>query len=90
MFQESDSIRKQVGLYEIENIEHGIICVICLNPKEYFELYGILYEVNKKHRRVRKGTKGMDFDNFAGRVLHINEAREGANRFAKKNKQTRF
>ena len=32
----------------------------------------------------------MDFDNFAGRVLHINEAREGANRFAKKNKQTRF
>ena len=47
-----------------------------------------MYEVNKKHKRVRKATKGMDFDNYAHRILHIHKAREGANRFAKKNKQT--
>ena len=32
----------------------------------------------------------MDFDNYTGRILHIDEARESANRFARKNKQTRF
>ena len=32
----------------------------------------------------------MDFDNYAGRILHTGEAREGANRFATKNKETRF
>ena len=35
----NEAMRKQVGLYEFENIEHGIICTICVNPKEYFELY---------------------------------------------------
>ena len=86
----NENIRKQVGLYKFENIEHGIICAICVNLKECFELYGILYEVNKKHKGVRKGTKGMDFDNYTGRILHIDEAREGTNRFVKKNKQIRF
>ena len=32
----------------------------------------------------------MDFDNYAGRILHTGEAREGANRFATKNKEARF
>ena len=43
-----EAIQKLVGLYEFENIEQGIICTICVNPKEYFELYGIYYETNKK------------------------------------------
>ena len=42
--------RQRVSLCEFENIEHGIICKICVNPKEYFELYGILYESNKNTR----------------------------------------
>ena len=29
------SVRKQVGLFEFENIEHRIICAIKVNPKEY-------------------------------------------------------
>ena len=29
----NESIRKQVGLYEFESIEHGILCAICVNPK---------------------------------------------------------
>ena len=36
------SVRKQA--YKFENIEHGIICAINVNPKEYHKLYGILYE----------------------------------------------
>ena len=59
--------RKQVGLCQSENIEHGIICTICVNPKKYFELYGILRETNKKHKGVKKGTKAIDFDNYTSR-----------------------
>lgn len=39
---------------------------------------------------MRKGTKGMDFENYASRILTIEDAREGTNRFAKKQKQTGF
>ena len=35
----NNSIRKQVALSEFENIEHGITCRICVNPKEYFQLH---------------------------------------------------
>ena len=84
------AIRKKVGLHEFENIEQGITCAIYVNPKEYFELYGIYYETNKKHKGIRKGTKGMDFDNYAGRILTSDEARDGTKRFTKKQKQTRF
>ena len=85
-----EAIQKLVGLYEFENIEQGIICTICVNPKEYFELYGIYYETNKKHKGVSKGTKGMDFDNYAGRILTIDEAHDSTICFTKKQKQTRF
>ena len=29
----NESIREQVGLYKFRNIEHRIICTICINPK---------------------------------------------------------
>ena len=86
----NEAIRKQVGLYEFENTEQGIICAICVNLKEYFELYGTYCETNKRHKGVRKGTKGMDFDNYAGRILTIDEARYGTKHFAKKQRQTKF
>ena len=86
----NNAVRKQVGLYEFENIEHGIVCVICVNPKEYLELYGIFYKTNKKHKGVRKGIKGMECDNYTSWILTIKEAEEDSRRFAKKQKQTRF
>ena len=87
----NESIRKQVGLYEFKNVEQGIICAICINPKEYFELYGIYYETNEKHKGVRKGAKGMDFDNYASRIFTMEEADERtrrSRRSSKKQKQT--
>ena len=86
----NEAIRELVGLYEFENIEHDIVCTICVNPKEYFELYGILYETNKKYKGVKKSTKGVDFDKYASRILTFENAEEEINRFAKNQKQTRF
>ena len=37
-----------------------------------------------------KGTKGMNFEKYARPILTIAKAREGTNRFSKKQKQTRF
>ena len=86
----NEAVHKQVGLYEFENVEHGIICAICINPKEYFEIYGIYYETNKKHKGVRKEIKGMEFDNYASFIFTLEEVKEVSKRFAKKLKQTRF
>ena len=72
----NESIRKQVGLYEFKNVEQGIICAICINPKEYFELYGIYYETNEKHKGVRKGAKGMDFSPWKKQMREL-EGLEG-------------
>ena len=30
---------KQVGLYEVENIDNANVLTIAVNPKEYFEKY---------------------------------------------------
>ena len=43
-----------------------------------------MYETNKKHKGVQKGTKGMDFDNYASRILSLDDVRESTNRFPKK------
>ena len=70
------AVRKQVGLYDIR-------CPIGVNPKEYLEVYGILFDINKKHMGVKRGAKGMNFEKYARRILTIAEAREGTNRFSK-------
>ena len=56
----------------------------------YLEVYGILFDINNKHKVVKRGTKGMNFEKYAGGILTIYEAREGVNKFSKKQKQTRF
>ena len=47
-------------------------------------------EYTMRLTRSIKGTKGMDFDNYAGRILTIDEAHDSTKRSAKKQKQTRF
>ena len=47
------SKKKQVGLYEIENIDNPNLVTIAFNPKEYFQKYED-YSINKKHEGVKK------------------------------------
>ena len=74
-------------------LEHNIQYRLDLSWKfsDKFELYGTFYETNKKHKGTRKGTNGMEFDNYASRMLTIEEAEKGSSRrFAKNQKQTCF
>ena len=62
------ALKKQVGLYEIENLNKPNIITIAINPKEYFEKY-IDKSINKKHKGAKKGMPGMDFEAYSARIL---------------------
>ena len=63
---------KQVGLYEIENIENPNIVTTAVNLKEYFEKYRDK-SFNKKHKGLKKDTPGMHFEAYANRVMLFND-----------------
>ena len=62
--------KKQMGLFEIEHIDNSNVCTIAVNPKEYFETFKNK-DINKKHKGVRKGTRGMMFENYANRIKRL-------------------
>ena len=62
------SSEKQVGMYEIENIDNLNMVTIAVNPKEYFEKYRD-QSFNKKHKGLKKDTPVMHFEAYANRVM---------------------
>ena len=62
--------KKQMGLFEIEHIDNPNVCTIAVNPKEYFEKFKNK-DTNKKHKGVKKGTRGMMFENYANRIKRL-------------------
>ena len=56
-----------LGLYEVENINDPCLVTLVVNPKEYFE-YFESENINKKPKGIKKGSAGMDDENFAERI----------------------
>ena len=56
----NESTKKQVGLYEVESINNANIITIAVNPKDYYEVFKNK-SINKKHKGVKKSTRGMNF-----------------------------
>ena len=54
--------KKKLGLYEIEGIDNPCYVTLAVNPKEYFEFFQD-HSSNKKHKGIKKGSRGMGFDN---------------------------
>ena len=69
---QNKSLKKQVGLYEVENINNINILTIAINPKEYFEKYKD-FSINKKHKGLKKNTPGMDFEAYSERLATLHE-----------------
>ena len=61
---------KVLGLYEVENINDPCYVTLAVNPKEYFE-YFESENWNKKHKGIKKGAKGMEYENYAERIKPI-------------------
>ena len=43
-----------------------------MNPKDYYEQLED-NSFNKKHKSINKGSLGMDFENYANRILALND-----------------
>ena len=75
----NENVRKQIGLYEIENISEANICTIAVNPKECFEKFKNK-TLNKKHKSVRRDTKGMNFESYAERIANLKQPDNNTNK----------
>ena len=56
-----------LGLYEVESINDSCLVTLATNPKECLE-YFKSQSINKKHKGIKKGAVGMDYENFAERI----------------------
>ena len=58
---------KVLGLYEVEHTDDHCYVTLAVNPKEYFE-YFKGDTCNKKHKGIKKGSPGMDYENYAEKI----------------------
>ena len=73
LFNTSDiTLKKHVGLYQVQSINNLNILAIAVNPKECFELF-CNKKFNKKHKGIRKETRGMMFEAHAERIMDLRE-----------------
>ena len=57
-------------MYEIEHIDNPCYVTLAVNPKEYFEFFED-YSTNKKHKGIKKGSRGMEFSNYSNRIKSL-------------------
>ena len=63
---------KCLGYFEIESIDNPCKIVVAVNPKEYYKHFED-FRCNKKHKGIRIGAPGMNFENFGKRIVSVNE-----------------
>ena len=86
---QNKTLKKQIGLFEIENIDNPNIITITLNPKEYYEKFND-HSDNKKHKGLKKSTEEIDFDSYSERLADLNEFSKEYLKKTKKIQQKRF
>ena len=62
---------------------------VAVNPKEYFETFKS-ENVNKKHKGLRKGAVGMEFEKYSKQMNSIKEKETFGQLPKEKQKQDRF
>ena len=68
----NEKLKKNVGLFEVENIDNANVITIALNPEEYHERF-VNHSDNKKHKGIKKSTPDMDFDSYSSRLSDLTE-----------------
>ena len=67
MQENQKSKKKKLGLYEVELVDNPYYVNLAVNPKDYFEFFQD-YSTSKKHKGIEKGSRGMEFSNYANRI----------------------
>ena len=83
------SNKKVLGLYEVESIYDPCLVTLSVNPKEYFE-YFQSQRVNKKHKGIKKGAPGMNYDNYSERIKPLYDFKSFVKPRNEKKKVVRF
>lgn len=65
-----EKIKKKLGSYETEHIDNPCYVTLAVNPKGYFGLFKD-YDSNKNHKGIKKGSRGMEFENYANRLQSL-------------------
>ena len=60
--------KKKLRYCSIKIINHPCVVTIAVNPKEYFEKFES-ENISKKHKGLRKGAKGMKFENYSKQTI---------------------
>ena len=66
----NESLRKKLGYFSIENIDHLCVVTVAVNPKACFEEFKS-QAVNKK--QAEKRAAGMEFEDYVKRINLIKE-----------------
>ena len=61
-----------LGNVEIEHVDNPCFVTVAVNPKEYYKSFED-NSLNKKHKGIKKGSSGMDFENYPSRILLVND-----------------
>ena len=71
-FDKSNEFWKKIDVHvpEVENMNDPCYVTLAVNPKEYFE-YFESENCNKKHKGIKKGAKGMEYENYAEQIKPI-------------------
>ena len=83
------SNQKVLGLYEVESINDPCLVTLAVNPKEYFE-YFQSHRTNKKHKGIKKGALGMNYENYAERIKPLYDFESFEKPKTEKKKVVRF
>lgn len=67
-----ETLKKCLGYFEIEHIDNPCFVAVAVKPKEYYESFED-NNFNKKHKDIKKGFSGMDFENYTRRILSVND-----------------
>ena len=62
--------KKKLGYYEKENIYKPCIISVAVNPKEYLKVFKN-FKLNKKCNEIKKGSRGLGFENFTERIKSL-------------------
>ena len=67
-----ENLRKCRGYFEIEHIDNPCFVTVAVNLKEYYEVFED-NSFNKKHKSIKKSSSEMDFENYANKILSVND-----------------
>ena len=54
----------------MERVDSPCYVTLAVNPKEYFEFFQD-YSMNKKHKGIKKGFRGMEYSNYSNRIKSL-------------------